>query len=30
VLQNTKVLAIDQSADHRVNKATIAKSVTLG
>jgi pilus assembly protein CpaB len=29
VLQNTKVLAIDQSADERVNKATVAKSVTL-
>ncbi len=29
VLQNTRVLAIDQSADERVNKATVAKSVTL-
>jgi pilus assembly protein CpaB len=29
VLQNTRVLAVDQSADERVNKATVAKSVTL-
>jgi pilus assembly protein CpaB len=29
VLQNTKVLAIDQSADERANKAAVAKSVTL-
>ena len=29
VLQNTRVLAIDQSADERVDKATVAKSVTL-
>ena len=29
VLQNTKVLAVDQSADDRANKAAVAKSVTL-
>jgi pilus assembly protein CpaB len=29
VLQNTRVLAVDQSADERGNKATVAKSVTL-
>ncbi|MBI3702489.1 MAG: Flp pilus assembly protein CpaB [Rhizobiales bacterium] len=29
VLQNTRVLAIDQSADERSSKATVAKSVTL-
>ena len=29
VLQNTKVLAIDQSADERLFKASVAKSVTL-
>jgi len=29
VLQNARVLAIDQSADERTNKAAIAKSVTL-
>jgi pilus assembly protein CpaB len=29
VLQNTRVLAIDQSADERSDKATIAKAVTL-
>ena len=29
VLQNTRVLAIDQSADERAAKATVAKSVTL-
>ena len=29
VLQNARVLAIDQSADERTNKASIAKSVTL-
>jgi len=29
VLQNTRVLAIDQSADERQSKATVAKSVTL-
>jgi pilus assembly protein CpaB len=29
VLQDTRVLAVDQSADERTNKATIAKSVTL-
>jgi len=29
VLQNTRVLAIDQSADERQIKATVAKSVTL-
>jgi pilus assembly protein CpaB len=29
VLQNTKVLAVDQSADERLFKASVAKSVTL-
>ena len=29
VLQNTRVLAVDQSADERTFKATVAKSVTL-
>jgi len=29
VLQNTRVLAIDQTADERANKAAVAKSVTL-
>jgi len=29
VLQNTKVLAVDQTADDRAAKATVAKSVTL-
>lgn len=29
VLQNKKVLAVDQTADDRANKATVAKSVTL-
>jgi pilus assembly protein CpaB len=29
VLQNTRVLAVDQSADERAAKATVAKSVTL-
>ena len=29
VLQNTRVLAVDQSADERTSKATVAKSVTL-
>ena len=29
VLQNTRVLAVDQSADERTNKAAVAKSVTL-
>jgi pilus assembly protein CpaB len=29
VLQNTRVLAVDQTADERVQKATVAKSVTL-
>ncbi|MGH6728196.1 MAG: Flp pilus assembly protein CpaB [Pseudolabrys sp.] len=29
VLQNARVLAVDQSADERVAKATVAKSVTL-
>lgn len=29
VLQNTRVLAVDQTADERVVKATVAKSVTL-
>lgn len=29
VLQNTRVLAVDQSADERANKAAVAKSVTL-
>jgi len=29
VLQDTRVLAVDQSADERSNKATVAKSVTL-
>jgi pilus assembly protein CpaB len=29
VLQNTRVLAVDQSADERSNKAAVAKSVTL-
>jgi pilus assembly protein CpaB len=29
VLQNARVLAIDQSADERTNKASVAKSVTL-
>jgi pilus assembly protein CpaB len=29
VLQNTRVLAIDQNADERIGKATVAKSVTL-
>ena len=29
VLQNTRVLAVDQSADERMSKAAVAKSVTL-
>jgi pilus assembly protein CpaB len=29
VLQNTRVLAVDQSADERATKATVSKSVTL-
>jgi len=29
VLQNTRVLAVDQNADERAGKATVAKSVTL-
>ena len=29
VLQNTRVLAVDQTADERADKATVAKSVTL-
>ena len=29
VLQNTRVLALDQSADERLSKASVAKSVTL-
>jgi pilus assembly protein CpaB len=29
VLQNTRVLAVDQTADERAQKATVAKSVTL-
>src|SRR5690606_31079096 len=29
ILQNTRVLAIDQIADQRTSKATVAKSVTL-
>jgi pilus assembly protein CpaB len=29
VLQNTRVLAIDQNADERAGKASVAKSVTL-
>src|SRR5262249_15759629 len=29
VLQNTRVLAVDQTADERAAKATVAKSVTL-
>ena len=29
VLQNTRVLAVDQSADERASKAAVAKSVTL-
>ena len=29
MLQNTRVLAIDQSADERADKAAVAKAVTL-